>query len=413
MEEQPPQPGEPRRPAQSPLRRLRSLIPTSPLPWRWHVRINRGLLAGILVLAAGGALASILVQRSGGGEDAAGPRLEAAPEVRRALAAMSPAQKAEAVLAAGVTEPASATSLVRKAQLGAVVIGPAAWSAGGPALLARLRREGGAEDRVAPLIVALQEGGSYRAYPDLPPARRQLDVGLTGDPAGAQAWSTESAAALKRAGFDLNLGPVADVATLDSPVADRAFSDDPELAAALAAAAVRGCRRAGLVCAVKHFPGLGAASDDTAVSPATVGLDDASLASRDLLPFRAAFEAGANATVLSLAFYAAYDPVTPAALSPAVATGLLRERLGFEGLAISDDLSSGAITAGVGAPDAAVQALAAGTDLVLVTDPAQARAARAAISAAARDGSLSPARLDEAAARVLELKRRLGLLRPR
>ena len=71
MDEQPPQPDGPRGPAQTLLRRLRALIPTSPLPWRWHVRINRGLLAGILVLAAGGAVASVLLQRAGGGDEAA------------------------------------------------------------------------------------------------------------------------------------------------------------------------------------------------------------------------------------------------------------------------------------------------------------------------------------------------------
>ena len=366
--------------------------------------LQQALLIGILVLAAAGAIASVLIQRGGEEEPDVAPTLESTPEARKAVRALSLEQKAGAVLAAG------ADGSGRAAGAGAAVIGADAWAAGGPGLIERLRRSGGAKGS-PPLIVGVQEGGNYRAYPDLPPAQSELQVGLTDDPANARSWSAEAAGAMKRAGFDLNLGPVADVATIDSPVADRAFSDEPELTSAMTAAAVRGCKQSGLACAVKHFPGLGGASDDTAVSPATVSLDTAALEARDLAPFRAAFDAGAPAVVLSLAFYAAYDPITPAALSSIVATEVLRGELGFEGLAISDDLSSGAISAGLGAPEAAVQALAAGTDLVVVSDPGSAQAARAAILQAARDGGLSPARLDEAVARIFELRQRLGLLR--
>lgn len=366
---------------------------------------NEALLIGILVLAAAGAIASVLIQRGGDEEADVAPKPASTPEARKAVRALSLEQKAGAVLAAGAGDSG------RAAEAGAAVIGADAWAAGGPGLIARLRRGGDGATGSPPLIVGVQEGGKYRAYPNLPPAQTELEVGIAGDPATARSWSAETAGAMKRAGFDLNLGPVADVATIDSPVADRAFSDEPELASALTAAAVKGCRQGGLACAVKHFPGLGGASDDTAVSPATVSLDTAALESRDLAPFRAAFDAGAPAVVLSLAFYAAYDPITPAALSPIVATEVLREELGFDGLAISDDLSSGAISAGLGAPEAAVQALAAGSDMVVVSDPVSARAARAEILQAARDGGLSRARLDEAVARIFELKQRLGRLR--
>ncbi len=146
------------------------------------------------------------------------------------------------------------------------------------------------------------------------------------------------------------------------------------------------------------------------MNPATVSLDAGSLEARDLGAFRAAFDAGAPATVLSLAFYTAFDPIVPAALSPEVATDLLRGELGFEGLAISDDLSAGAIAAGLGAPEAAVQAIAAGTDLVMIDDAAQAAQARTAIAEAVKDGGISEQRLDEAATRVLTLKKQLQLL---
>jgi len=390
--------------------RLKSLIPTSPFPWQWHARFYRALLVAILVLSAAGAVISVLAQRESEDEPrAAAPGPKASPAVTKALDALTPQQKADAVVAAGI-DPSSAVETASKAQLGGVVIGADDWAGGGAGLVKRVRDAGVAGGRVPPLVIGLQEGGIYRAYPDLPPPESQLDIGLTGDPQAARAWSEGTAKALKSAGFDLNLGPLADVAGPASSIADRSFSDDPELATTLVGAAVKGCRGTGIACAVAHFPGLGAASADTDANPATVSLDPASLETRDLGAFRAAFDAGAPATVLSLAFYTAYDPVTPAALSPEVATDLLRGELGFEGLAISDDLSAGAIVAGLGAPEAAVQAISAGTDLAVVDDPSQAAQARTAILKAVKDGGISEERLDDAVTRVLELKRQLRLL---
>ena len=387
------------------LRRLRSRLPVSPLPWHWHKRINRATVIGIAVLVVGGAVASVLIQRGSESDSESAPALETSQPVKRKLAKLSLGEKASAVVLAGLG--GGGAKELGEPEPGGVLVGPEDWAAGGARLVSALRKAGG---KKRPLIVGRQEGGIYRSYPDLPPDLRQLEIGDTLDPALARSSARETAAALKRAGFDLNLGPVADVATLDSPIADRAFSDDPEVATAMTDAAVRGCAQGGIACAVKHFPGLGGASSDTADGPATVSLDASSLEARDLAPFRAAFQAGAPAVVLSLAFYAAHDPVTPGALSPTVATELLRGELGFKGVAISDDLTSGAITAGVGAPEAAVQALAAGSDMVLIDDPAQAKAAREAILQSAKSGGLSSARLDEAVARVLELKRGLGLL---
>jgi len=386
------------------LRRLRSRMPVSPLPWHWHRRINRGVVLGIAALLAGGAVASVLIQRGSGEDEEAAPKLAVSAPVRAELQGLSLREKAGLVVLAGI-ESGSAPAFGGAAP-GGYLIGPDDWAAGGGRLVKRLRA-GGEKGAGAPLIVGRQEGGIYRSYPDLPPESRQIDVGASADPSLAESSAAKTAAALKGAGFDLNLAPVADVANLASPIADRAYSDDPEVVTAMTEGAVRGCRSAGIACAVSHFPGLGGASADTLDGPATVGLDAAAIETHDLGPFRAAFAAGAPATVLSLAFYAAYDPVTPAALSSSIATELLRGEVGFKGLAITDDLTSGAITAGIGSPEAAVQALAAGSDLALVDDPVEAVAARDAILAAAKSGGLAQARLDEAASRVLELKRKL------
>jgi beta-N-acetylhexosaminidase len=331
------------------------------------------------------------------------------PRVGKAIRALTPAEKVDSVMLVGF---AGTTAPSLPATQGAVVIGPDNWGglAAGRELLSKLHAAGKAKGAVTPLVVGIQEGGIYRAYPDLPPAEREVDVGDSQTPVVAESGAQQTAAALKQAGFDLNLAPVADIATLDSPIADRAFSDQPNVATAMTAATIRGCRTAKLACAPSHFPGAGAESADTDDGPATVSLSQEALAQRDLEPFEAAFDAGAPAVVVSNAFFAAYDPVTPGSLSAEIVTALLRDELGYKGVAITDDLSSGAIRGGEGAAESAVRALAAGSDLLYISDPADAAAARAALLSAVRAGGVPKERIDDAVGRVLELKRRLGLL---
>jgi beta-N-acetylhexosaminidase len=301
---------------------------------------------------------------------------------------------------------------LRERQLGGVIVASENWidATAGTALVDELRSAASEGGRTEPLFVVSQEGGEYRALPDLPPEQTQLLIGDADSVAGVQQWATETSAALVDAGFDLNLFPVADVATLDSPVADRAFSDDAGAVSTLTVAALRGCREEGLACAPVHFPGLGAASQDTSRGPATVSLDAASLSSRDLEPFRAAFAEGAPAVVVSLAFYGAYDTITPGALAEPVATGLLRDELGFDGAAITDDLGSGAVRATGTTAKAAVKALAAGSDLLQIGSSEDQVGVREEILSAVESGELSQERLAQAAGRVLELKRAQGLL---
>jgi len=265
-------------------------------------------------------------------------------------------------------------------------------------------------DRIPPLFVASQEGGEYRSFPNVPPAERALDIGREGSADRAEAWALEASRTLSSLGFHRNLFPVADVATLDSPVAGRAFADDSALVAELTQAALEGCDDGGLACAPLHFPGLGAASQDTADGPATVSLDAGALTSRDLEPFRAAAAEKAPAIVLSLALYPAFDSIVPAALAPAVATDLLRGEVGFRGVAISDDLGAGAVKATYSVPDAAVAALGAGVDLIQVGSPDDQQGVANALVEAVESGEVPAERLAQAAERVLDLKRDLGLV---
>ena len=301
---------------------------------------------------------------------------------------------------------------LRTRQLGGVVIGPSNWPGadGGRELIAAMRDAAQLGGPIPPVVVGAQEGGRYRSFEDLPPEQTELEIADVGSVEAVEEWALETSRALADVGFNVNLSPVADVATLDSPVADRAFSDDATLAAQLTAAAVRGCRRGDVACAALHFPGLGAASSDTSRGPATVSLDPAGLSARDLEPFRAAFAERVPAVVLSLAFYAAYDPVTPGALTEPIATGLLRDELDFDGVAITDDLGAGAVSSSYAPRDAAVAALQAGADLIQLGSPEDQNGVRDALIQALADGELERERAVEAASRVIELKRTLGLL---
>lgn len=265
---------------------------------RWSSIARRRTSAVALAVAV---FALLWILLSGGGDDEAGSKGEATdpqapPSTTTAsepsagpAGGLSTEELVDQVILAGIegSDPSSdAIADLGTQQLGGVLIGSANWNGAGPGakLIAAIRQAASKDGAIPPLIATDQEGGAYRTLTDLPPQQREIEIGDRGDPRLAERWGEDGGRALAGAGIDLNLAPVADVATLDSPIADRAFSDDPAVAAQMTAAAVAGCRDAGIACAVSHFPGLGAASQDTDQGPASVGLDPATLRSRDLAP---------------------------------------------------------------------------------------------------------------------------------
>ncbi len=264
-----------------------------------------------------------------------------------------------------------------------------------------------------PAIVCLdQEGGAIRTLRFAPSA-----VGQAGQPAPRAAGSaaTATARALRRAGVNVVLGPVADVAagTRGSVMADRAYPGGAAAVAASVRAAVHAYARAGIAATPKHFPGLGGARVNTDREPARVGRTRVQIEAGDLAPFRAAIAAGAPLVMLAHARYPALDPHRIASQSHAIATGLLRGELGFGGVAMTDSLEARAALEATGSrpPDvgaAAVRSLQAGADLLLSTGPGSFPLIRDAVIARARRSAAFRARVADAAARVLALRRGLG-----
>ena len=262
-----------------------------------------------------------------------------------------------------------------------------------------------------PFIWAPQEGGGFSALPGQPPAHAPGDAGSARNAAHEAADAGRS---LSRLNLNGVLAPVVDVGTEegDDAVGPRAFSSRAAPTARFAADVIRAYKRTGMVTAAEHFPGLGAATQSPDDGIASVGLSLDQMRKRDLVPFAAAFRLEVPAVVISNAAYATDDFVTPATLSRAVSTDLLRGEMRFRGVAIADDLSQPAITTSMSVADAAVQAIAAGSDMVYISGPARGQeAAYRALVRAARSGHISRARLDEAVTRVLTLKREYGLVR--
>jgi beta-N-acetylhexosaminidase len=192
---------------------------------------RRAVAVALAVVAT--ALIWFVVIRGGGSGDAGPARApggEVPASVRDLVADLTPEEKVDGILLLGFegTEGGALGAELRDRQLGGVLVEGRNWTDASQleSLLGGLREAGGAGGRIPPLFAAAQEGGPFRAFGDLPPAERALDIGASADPAVAERSAREAGEALREAGLDLNLFPVADVATLDSPIADRAYSDD-------------------------------------------------------------------------------------------------------------------------------------------------------------------------------------------
>jgi beta-N-acetylhexosaminidase len=213
---------------------------------------------------------------------------------------------------------------------------------------------------------------------------------------------------LLRAGVNTDLAPVVDTG-FGAAIGTRSFGEDPELVAEMGVAAVEGFEDAGVVCAAKHFPNHGVATSDSHVSRPVVDHDPATLRSHDLPPFEAVIAAGVPMVMVGHLVYPAIDPGRPASLSPE-AIGMLRGELGFDGVVVTDDLAM-AGASGDGPPArAAVEAVEAGADLLIISSPPQQQAdAYDAVLEAVESGEIPRGQIQASVERVLKVKESYSL----
>jgi len=209
------------------------------------------------------------------------------------------------------------------------------------------------------------------------------------------------------------LAPVADVnINPRNPIINtRSVGEDPEQVGRLARAFILGCQQYGILATAKHYPGHGDTEIDTHLNLAVIQGDRVRLDNVELYPFRRLVEAGVMSVMTGHLAVPALDPTAglPATLSPAILTGLLREKLGFRGLILTDAMDMAGITALYPAGEAAVKAVEAGVDMVLL--PAQPQEAALALMRAVRSGRIPLHRINSSVRRILNIKARLGLHR--
>ncbi len=346
---------------------------------------------------------------------------EAAAWVESTLAGMSVAQRAGQVLmvrafgeyyAADAAQRQELTRQVESLELGGVVLFRSeAYEAA--ALVADLQRSAAGTGQPPLLIAADFEWGAEFRVGGAVPYPTAMAVGATGDVEAAEWMGRASGRDARALGVHWIFAPVADVNNNPrNPVINvRSFGESPDQVGRLAAAFVAGAQAAGAMATAKHFPGHGDTGVDSHISMPVLRVDSQRLQSVELAPFRDTIEAGVSSVMtahLSVPAITA-DEQLPATLSHAVLTDLLRNQLDFDGLIVTDAMEMGGITERWWSGQAAVRALAAGADVVLL--PPFPDAVRSAIVRGVRSGELPAARLEEAVRRVLQAKARLGLHR--
>ena len=277
--------------------------------------------------------------------------------------------------------------------------------------LCRAIRAAAAGAGLPPPIVAVdQEGGRVqrlrRLVPPVPPMR---EVGAAG-PAAAEDAGRRIGADVAGLGFNVDFAPVLDVDSnpANPIIGDRAFSAHPGAVAACGVALARGFAAAGVLACGKHFPGHGDASLDSHLELPVIPADLATIAARELVPFEAAVRARLPMLMTAHCVYPALDAALPATLSRPVVNGLLRDRLGFDGCVITDDLGMKAISARWAPDEVLALGFDAGVDLFLHCGPAgEGEALAERLAALVADGRVARARVEASSERVTRVRNAL------
>ncbi|OYD09010.1 beta-N-acetylhexosaminidase [Paludifilum halophilum] len=262
-----------------------------------------------------------------------------------------------------------------------------------------------------PLLISMdQEGGKIvRMREGVTVFPGNMAIGATRDSSLAYRAGRITGEELRAMGINMNLAPVLDVNNnAKNPIIGvRSFAGDPVLAARMATANLKGYRQGGVLTAVKHFPGHGDTTTDSHIDVPTVPHSLKRLEKVELVPFQKAIEQGVDAVMSAHITFPAIDdtPGLPGTLSKKVLTGLLREKMGYHGVIITDDMEMGAIVENFGADEAAVRAVKAGADMILVShDLTRQRQSIRSVKKAVKKGDISEDRIDRSLRRILKLK---------
>ena len=268
------------------------------------------------------------------------------------------------------------------------------------------------EDRIGlPMFTFVdEEGGSVRRVSGKVEGISALKSAAEMAAEGDDIYQTGKRAGsyLSDLGFNVDFAPVADVVSEDSSlvIEDRSFGSDPYKVAECVTDFAKGLKEQGVMSTFKHFPGHGPTATDTHNDSAYIYKSVEELEAWDLIPFQAAIDEDAEFIMISHAAVNALDSDgTPATLSKAVITGLLKDRMGYEGIVVTDALNMGAIADHYSASEAALMAVEAGADILL--EPSDFATAYNAVLEAVKSGEISETRVDESVGKIIGLKERI------
>jgi beta-N-acetylhexosaminidase len=338
----------------------------------------------------------------------------AAPALPVATAASGPTVAQEIgqrliVAMAGTTPSAALLGRVRRGEVGGVILfGPNVVNATQVRALTKQLHDAAIAGGQPRLLVAVdQERGSVKRIPWAPPTLTPRQIDATGSTTVARDQGIATGKALKALGIDLDLAPVADVPASTASFLyrqGRTWSFSATRTEYLTYAFEHGLRLGGVLPAMKHFPGLGYATANTDTTMVTIRQSASALAP-GLLPYRLAIANAIPIIMLSNATYTAYDRAHAAGWSTAINTTLLRSKLGFRGVTMTDSLDGTAASRGYTTAHLALRAAQAGTDLLLVTgSEAESAGVYRQLLAAATAGQLSPTALRASWSRIEALK---------
>lgn len=389
--------------------------------------LRRNLIALLLVVAIGAAMIHVVTEwrrsQLGAGMPAGtvaltSPSPAAAPTPSALQEAISLQNDLGAVLVvsqAGTTISPTLQQLLVKGRVGGVLLYAPNFktAAGLKAWTDRLQVLASAACLDHPILVMIdEEGGQVNQVraPFMAPSQQSAGGGGA---ANVRALERRAAAGLRQLGVGLDLAPVADVRTnpKDLVIGDRSFGANPANVAPLVAAAVNGLHDGGVGATLKHFPGLGGAAGDPHVAIPTDNESAAQWARVQMPAFKAGIDAGADAVMTTAVYVPGLGAGHTPAMFSAPVINRLRTQLGFQGVVVTDSLSMGGISARYSLPQAAVLALAAGNDLILLGngDPQYEGKAMSAIQLAVTQGRLDRQKLHQAALRVNLLRDKWGL----
>lgn len=260
-----------------------------------------------------------------------------------------------------------------------------------------------------PIFLAVdEEGGSVARAAEalkLEKTDTAAKIGESGDANQAYESYKEIGTYLTEYGFNLNFAPVADVLTdpKNSSIGDRSFGSDADVVSSMVSSSIKGLEEAGVTACMKHFPGQGDADGDTHEGLAVSDRTLEEIKETELKPFAAGMEAGAQMIMVGHFTVPSIDEENvPASLSKKVITNLLREEMGYNGVVITDALNMSAISEYYDSSQAAIMALKAGADMILM--PEDFEAAYEGVLAAVKDGTISEARINDSLKRVYRIK---------